>query len=215
MSIAYDINIVAHTAFPVGEKDAEVLLLELSFESGLPEYYQLPLLFVNGEEAKEISDKHPSAVITQLKIGNREGLLCDALYTEDYRNTLLHFMAGGKRFMASGEVVFSSTQELQQFIENNRELHSRVQATSEMHTAIVFNNQYFLKAYRKVDRGMHPDVELTRYFTEAGSTHTTKYLGSIEWRLSGGSFFPWHVGKAGRKPWGWPSLHAGESCQFH
>ena len=185
----HSIHIVAHTAFPVGEKDAEVLLLEVSFESGLPEYYQLPLLFVNGEEARDITDKYPSAIIAQLKISNREGFLCDALYTDEYRRTLLHFMASRKRFMSSGEVVFSATDEVQQFIEHHTELNSRVQATSEMHTAIVFNSQYFLKAYRKVDRGIHPDVELTRYFTQAGSAHTTKYLGSIEWRLSTGSFF--------------------------
>ena len=91
--------------------------------------------------------------------------------------------------MAGGEVAFSAGKEVRNFLENGQELVSRVQATSEMHTAIIFNSKYFLKFYRKVDKGVHPDVELTRYLTDAGYPHTTKYTGSIEWRLSNGSFY--------------------------
>jgi maltose alpha-D-glucosyltransferase/alpha-amylase len=187
----YSTSIVAHTSFPVGNKDAEVLLIEVQFESGLPEYYQLPLLFINGDEARDISDKHPYAIIAQLKFDNSEGLLCDALYTDAYRRTMLEFMATGKSFMAGGEVVFSANEEAQHFINNHRELSSRVHATSEMHTAITFNSQFFLKIYRKVDIGLHPDVELTRYFTNVGFKHTTKYIGDIVWRLEAGLF---HLG---------------------
>jgi maltose alpha-D-glucosyltransferase/alpha-amylase len=41
--------------------------------------------------------------------------------------------------------------------------------------------------YRKVDKGLHPDVELTRFLSDA-SLPTTRYGGVIEWRLGTNSF---------------------------
>lgn len=184
----YSTTIVAHTAIPVGEKDAEILLIEVAFESGLPEYYQLPVLFSNKAEAADLADKNPGAILAELNIGNEEGALCDAAYTTPFQFALLKFMSKEKRFMASGEVVFSSGAEVKQFIEEEKELASRVHLTSEMHTAITFNNKYFLKLYRKVDKGIHPDVEITRYLTESSTGLTTAYTGSIVWHLNAGSF---------------------------
>jgi maltose alpha-D-glucosyltransferase/alpha-amylase len=64
-----------------------------------------------------------------------------------------------------------------------------VHTTSEMHTSVSYDNRFFLKVYRKVDKGLNPDVEITRYLSEEiHYPHTTKYAGGIEWNL-GSSFF--------------------------
>jgi maltose alpha-D-glucosyltransferase/alpha-amylase len=178
----YSTTIIAHTALPVGERDVEILLIEVGFESGLPEYYHLPVAFISDEEGRKLSAAHPSSLLAELKVGSEEGFLCDAIYTSSFQHTLLHFMAAGKRFMAGGEVVFSATEEVQRQWESAAEISSRVHATSEMHTAITYNNRFFLKMYRRVDKGLHPDVELTRFLTGEG-LHTTKYAGAIEWNL--------------------------------
>jgi maltose alpha-D-glucosyltransferase / alpha-amylase len=187
----YSTTVLAHTALPIGNKDVEVLLVEVAFESGLPELYQLPVVFLTHEDSRDISDKHPSAVIAQLQLPGQEGWLCDAIYINSFQQAVLQYMASGKRFMASGEVVFTANEEVANFIKNKAELTSRVQTTSEMHTAITYNSQFFLKMYRKVDKGTHPDVELTRYLTEAAPGLSTKYTGSIEWKLGANSF---HLG---------------------
>ncbi|HEY0041065.1 MAG TPA: maltose alpha-D-glucosyltransferase [Flavisolibacter sp.] len=187
----YSTSIIAHTAIPIEEQDAEILLVEVAFESGLPEYYHLPLIFRHKNDAVDIKDKNPSAIIAELRMADAEGFLCDAVYTTAYQHALLNFMAKEKRFMASGEVVFSSENEVKDFLQNSKELTARIQATSEMHSAILFNNQYFLKIYRKVDKGTHPDVEITRYLTENSKELSTTYSGSIVWNLDANSF---HLG---------------------
>lgn len=187
----YSTSIMAHTSLPVDGKDVEILLIEVTFESGLPEYYHLPVVFCNAEEGKGLSDKHPSAIVARLNTEKEEGYLCDAIYTSNFQHQLLYFMANGKRFMASGEVVFSASEEVRAFLAGNPELSSRVHVTSEMHSAIVFNSRYFLKMYRKVDRGIHPDVEITRYLTEHTQGLTTQYAGSIVWYLGTNEF---HLG---------------------
>jgi len=185
----YATNLLAHTALPLAERDAEVLLIEVTFESGLPEYYQLPLLFNRAAEAKELLDKHPVATVAELTLNGEVGLLCDAVYTKSFQQALLKFMAEGKRFMASGEILFSAAHDVQKFIGSHLEVTSTVQPTSEMHTAITYNNAYFLKVYRRVDKGLHPDVELTRYLSEKVPGLTTKYTGDIVWRLDAGQFY--------------------------
>ncbi len=185
----HNVSILHHTALPVNEKDAQILLLEIAFESGLPEYYQLPLVFVSDEEAKKLQDTCPYAVIAQLKIGEAEGLLCDGIYTAHFQHAVFGFMANQKRFMSGGEVVFHSNEELKQHLESVTAVKARVHTTSEMHTSLTFDNRFFLKFYRKVDKGVHPDVETTRYLSEdIGYPHTTKYVGGIEWRLDNNFF---------------------------
>jgi maltose alpha-D-glucosyltransferase/alpha-amylase len=180
--------IAAHTALPVGEDDAEILLVEATFESGLPEYYSLPLLFQTTAEGKLTSDDYPNAVVAQLSIGGLEGMLCDAVYIARFQQSLLRFMAAGKHFMARGEVAFSGTEAVQKFLTGNAEHILKVRDTSEMHTAITYNNEYFLKIYRRVDKGLHPDVELTRYLAENAPGLTTKYAGGIVWHLAEGAY---------------------------
>jgi len=185
----YSTSVIAHTAIPIDEKDAEILLIEVAFESGLPEYYQLPVLFLDKTEAADIADKNPSSLMAELTMGDVDGFLCDAVYTTGYQLGLLNFMSKEKRFMASGEVVFSSGTDVRSFLENTKEISSRVQMTSEMHTAITFNNQYFLKVYRKVDKGVHPDVEITRYLTKNSADLSTQYAGSIVWQLDANAYY--------------------------
>jgi len=185
----YSTAIVAHTAIPLPGGDAEILLVEVNFESGLPEYYQLPLIYLNNELGREISGRHPSAVLAELKIGEEVGFLGDAVYIDSFQQELLSFMAKGKRFMASGEVTFSAEASVETYLRLQDKLDSRVQATSEMHTAVIFNNQYFLKIYRRVDRGLHPDVELTNYLSVAAPGLTTHYAGNIKWQLQNGTFY--------------------------
>ncbi len=180
-------TITAHTALPVGESDVEVLLIEVQFESGLPEYFQLPVVFISKKEGIKVAAAHPTAIIAQLKIGNEEGVLCDATYTTSFQHALFSFMANAKRFMASGEIVFIANEEVRLHLEDRKEHISKLQATSEMHTAITYNNSFFLKLYRKVDKGIHPDVELTRFLTNS-NVPTTKYAGDFEWRINDGVF---------------------------
>jgi maltose alpha-D-glucosyltransferase/alpha-amylase len=180
----YSITIINKTALPVDSSDAQILLIEVAFESGLPEYYQLSLVFVKGDEAKNVQASFPAAVIAQLKIGEEEGLLCDGVYTTAFQLALFQFMANNKRFMAGGEVAFSAKEELKLHLESCPDVKARVHTTSEMHTSISYDNKFFLKIYRRVDKGLNPDVEITRYLSEEKAyPNTTKYMGDFEWRL--------------------------------
>ncbi len=180
-------TIVEHTGLPVEGGDVEILLIEVVFESGLPEYYQLPVAFVTKEEVKKLSGATSTTVIAALKINNEEGFLVDATYTTSFERALFKFLANNKRFMSGGEVLFSANEQVLKHYQTTGNLTTRASVTSEMHTAIAYDNQYFLKLYRKVDKGAHPDVEITRFLTKA-NVHISKYSGTIEWHLNNSTY---------------------------
>jgi maltose alpha-D-glucosyltransferase/alpha-amylase len=185
----YSTTIMAHTALPVDEQDAQILLIEVGFESGLPEHYQLPLMFVRGDEARQIQNTCPAAVVAQLKVGDEEGLLCDAIYTTAYQQAIFRLMAGNKHFMSGGEVAFMSKEQMKAYLDSCTDIKVKVKTTSEMHTAVTFDNKFFLKLYRRLDKGVHPDVEITRYLSEeAQYPFTTRFAGLMEWQLKEGFF---------------------------
>lgn len=177
-------SIIHHTDIPVEDKHAAITVIEITFESGLPELYQLPLIFIKEEEGKKIIQEHPYAMIAHLQTGNNKGYLLDAAYAPSFQRTVLQLMIRNKRFMDNGEIVFSSIESMQEV----GNIHSRVQGTTKTYTAISFEDRYFLKIYRKVDKGLHPDIEITKYLSNKQPGLTTTYSGSIEWNLAGYSF---------------------------
>jgi maltose alpha-D-glucosyltransferase/alpha-amylase len=48
---------------------------------------------------------------------------------------------------------------------------------------MLFENKFFLKLYRKLEDGVNPDVEITRFLTEKrGFAHVPAFAGAIEYR---------------------------------
>ena len=185
----YSTTVTAKTALPVDAQDAQILLVEVAFESGLPEYYQLPLVFIKGDQAKELQTTYPAAAIAQLKVDGEEGLLADGAYCTAFQLSVFQFMANNKRFMSGGEVVFRAKEKLRTYLEENAEIKARVHESGRSHTAISYNNRYFLKLYRRIDKGINPDVEITRYLSEeVQAPHTPRYAGSVDWQLGTGFF---------------------------
>ena len=48
---------------------------------------------------------------------------------------------------------------------------------------MLFENKFFLKLYRKLEDGVNPDVEVTRFLTERRAfPHVPAFAGAIEYR---------------------------------
>ena len=44
--------------------------------------------------------------------------------------------------------------------------NSHVLGLEQSNSSMLFDNKFFLKLYRKIEDGMNPDVEITRFLTE-------------------------------------------------
>ena len=162
---------------------ARLCFLNVSFTEGLPETYVLPLQILPAEALEARRSAAPTSPVAMLDDGRA---LCDASADEGFQRALLQLvtsraaLSDGNR----GSLIGSSSDAARQVLETLADdLHSRALGVEQSNTSIVYNNQYFLKLYRKVEEGENPDIELTRFLTEkAGFASVPPYAGQVEYR---------------------------------
>lgn len=167
-----------------GDSEAFIFLVEVTYTSGLPDIYQLPVMLASARVAAGIRDAHPQAVICKVHSESGNGVLFDALYSAKYRKALISYMAHQHvQHVDSGdEIHFVSAKKLRQFARNRQKISSKVLSAEQSNSSITYEKEFFLKIYRKVDRSINPDLEITRFLTEKTDfTHMPAYAGAIRW----------------------------------
>jgi maltose alpha-D-glucosyltransferase / alpha-amylase len=171
---------------PVGRDGIHTLLLILSVEyaEGLPEIYSLPVTFISGEEEiNRIITETPNAAIAKVKIGTAEGLLYDAVYSNEFRMTLISMLRKKTKFRsARGELSAYPGKEFGKFLRTNGSpLSSDVLKADQSNSAILYDQNLFLKFYRHLDEGLNPDLEIGKFLTERRAfPNVPPFFGSIE-----------------------------------
>lgn len=181
------LRILDSASVPLADSEALLLLLEVSYQSGLPEIYHLPLGMAVDEPAADLRENCPQAVIARLRVGDESALLVDALYLPAFRQALLRRMATNKHIIRKdGTIHFSGSQAVRKFVreqEDFEKARSRVLSAEQSNTSVVYNNSFFLKMYRKVDQAINPDQEIIHFLSKhAGFQHIPAFSGSIQWK---------------------------------
>jgi maltose alpha-D-glucosyltransferase/alpha-amylase len=74
--------------------------------------------------------------------------------------------------------------ELKQYLQEHEAPRSKMHQGTQLNTSVTFDNKVFLKVYRKVDPGVNPDAEISRYLSDdAGFKNTPPFLGVLEWKM--------------------------------
>jgi maltose alpha-D-glucosyltransferase / alpha-amylase len=183
----YNMTINESVEMPHNGCSIVFLFVEVAYESGLPETYQLAITNISQETARLLSEDCPEALIAAVKVNGEEGILCDAFYLRGVQTMLFKKMAGEEKIEASeGQIVFTETPDLKEFAKEHH-IHPKMHTGNEHNTSITYNNRYFLKLYRKVEAFVNPDVELTRLLYEKGFLYTPGFTGTIEWQRGKGN----------------------------
>lgn len=179
----YRVTITRKATVPLSKSNAYLLLAEVTYQSDLPETYQVGISFVTGDNAAKLAHNCPNAVMAHVIVGEDKGLLCDALYTHEVQQLLFHHIASEEQVtVEKGRLQFLCTPTIENYVHDALEIKSKIHASTEANTSINYDSRYLLKVYRKVDQGAHPDLELTRYLTEkAQFEYVPPYMGGIVW----------------------------------
>lgn len=181
------LKVISHGAIPLSSDPALLLLIEVSYESGLPEIYQLPLAHANESEAAELLENYPKSVLARLTLDNEDGVLYDALYGHALQEQLISRMAINQNLpqRKNGSIVFTGSRSLKKHLKGSDRVRSKILSAEQSNTSIIYDNAYFLKLYRKVDRTVNPDLEIVRFITQKTRFKNIPALaGSIEWRFA-------------------------------
>ena len=100
-------------------------------------------------------------------------VLYDAAHDSELTHVLMQMLAGGEEENGLRCHHLPGT-------ELETDLTSIVMGAEQSNTSIVFGDLYILKLFRKVAKGLNPDLEITRALTEAGSTAVVPPLAWLE-----------------------------------
>jgi maltose alpha-D-glucosyltransferase/alpha-amylase len=181
------IRIINHVSMPANDTHIVFMMTEVTYQSGLPEIYQLPVAFGRDQFAFKVKEYCPQAVLSRLKVGVEEGVLYDAIYGLDLQDAIIHHMAENKTIaVASSELKFKGNDKVQKHVLAHEKIKPKVLSAEQSNTSIIYDNCFFLKLYRKVDKAINPELEISHYLTEhANFPNIPAYSGSIEWKFEG------------------------------
>ena len=159
-------------------------LVEVDFETGIPETYQLPLAMTFGDLGEDLRRVAPVAGIASIVSNGASGLLHDGVYDDQLCARLLslieqsasvemrHGRIRGIRGAAFDEISGGPS----------ARLAVRRGSAEQSNTSIVFGDRFILKLFRRLESGVNPDCEIGRYLTEkAKFSGVAPFAGSIEY----------------------------------
>ncbi|MGD9201411.1 MAG: maltose alpha-D-glucosyltransferase [Chitinispirillia bacterium] len=159
------------------------LILGVSYTIGNTETYLLPLSFVFTKEDNRIAQEFPESIICRLLINEEEGLLYDGACNQQVHQILFETMAKRKRFKCRDyTIVGKAGKEFKKLYGKNAELlSSTIFRVEQSNTSIVLGDLFFMKIFRRLDTGINPDIEISRYLTEKGKfKNIPAFAGCIE-----------------------------------
>jgi len=174
-------GIKIYQIIPIPLKDhfAYILLVKVRYPDGPTEIYTIPCVYYHGPEAA-MQELPSDAIIARVETSHSTGYMADGIYDEGFRNSLYRIISkssliSGKHYPLKAE---AGALLLKEGIEKLPE--SRVLKADQSNSALVFNDLYFMKLFRKVEYARNPDEEIIRFLTnESEFNHIPRFAGSI------------------------------------
>lgn len=166
-------------ALPI-EQPAVLALACARYTTGRDELYLLPLI---ADRAAQPSGVHtpPAAALND---GGATWYLHDAFQFEAFQRWLLRLLIDADELrLQAGRIVGQPERALRESPPPLDQI--RLVTAEQSNTSIIYDQQAILKCFRRVVAGLNPDVEVSRFLSRVGFTHTPAMLGSLSYVADG------------------------------
>jgi maltose alpha-D-glucosyltransferase/alpha-amylase len=160
-------------------------IIEVDYVQRLPEFYFLPMCFVSSDNIFDKVEYIAQSVISRAEFQGKAGFIMDSSYHSTFRDFLFTSMDRKTRIKDDGGVLEFNSSVYTKL--NAEKVESKVLKADQSNTAIIYNDQFFFKFYRKIENEINPDLEIVRFLSENTSfRNAPKYAGSIEYKDTNG-----------------------------
>ena len=174
---------------PHGDTPGSVALafIEVTYATGEPEIYLLPLKIMLGDEAEALRESAPTAIIGALLSPSGTGVLADALYGNEAASALLAIIErAGEISMQKGVLRGTPSNIYSELRGDAGQLPPRRSSAEQSNTSIFFGDRLIMKLFRRQQFGDNPDVEIGRFLTEETAfRNIAPFGGSVEYTAPG------------------------------
>jgi maltose alpha-D-glucosyltransferase/alpha-amylase len=143
-------------------------LVEVRFDSGMSDTYQLPLAMAFGEAGEELHRVAPNEGIAAIVSKGVSGLLHDGVFDDKACAELFSLIENARKIAANhGQILGVRGKAFQEILGLTKApLQVRRGSAEQSNTSILFGDAFILKLFRRLEAGVNPDCEIGRYLTE-------------------------------------------------
>jgi maltose alpha-D-glucosyltransferase/alpha-amylase len=184
------LRLVETVLVAIDSSAAVLAFIEVSYSEGSTETYLLPLHFLALDAGGEaISKGFPWAVVCAIKVDDKQGVLYDGLFNAEFRQFLFAAITRRKRARTEAGGLQGRTAAGFAALLGGKALPlaSQVGKSEQSNSAVIFDNTFFLKLYRRLEEGVHPEPEIGRFLAEKTDFGQVAPLaGVLEYKRAGG-----------------------------
>jgi maltose alpha-D-glucosyltransferase/alpha-amylase len=148
-----------------------------------PERYFVPLALADDSDTT-FCDLDPFT-LARVRTGPKLRSLVDASVLPGFCRALLTAMSAQQTVDAKeGQLCFRATSMLQ--ADDLEEAPLRLLGVEQSNTSVRYGDWVIIKLYRRLDAGVHPEVEMQEFLTRAGFEGIAPMLGTLIWNEEGG-----------------------------
>jgi maltose alpha-D-glucosyltransferase/alpha-amylase len=156
--------------------------VRVDLSNGDSQIYSLPLAIDERE-----NDALVPCSLARVRRGPRVGLLYDAGASPEFALAVLSAMEKGANFSTrdGGRVNFEKTSAFEAALADlgdptEGDNMPRRYHGEQSNSSIIFGGKMMLKLYRRLQPGVHPELEVGRFLTDVGYKNTPALLGGVE-----------------------------------
>ena len=177
-----NLRVVEQSSISEDADSAQLWFLEVNYLDAPAETYVLPVEIASGDAARAISQAAPHAVIARFQ-GSEESILFDAIWDLKCRSRLFDTILRRQTMKGRAGELVGVTAKAFEADQSTNPGNSQVLGLEQSNSSMLFDNKFFLKLYRKIEDGVNPDVEITRFLTEHTKfPNVPAFIGAIEYR---------------------------------
>ena len=180
-----NLKVIEQLAFSPDADGARLWFAEINYldtPTAPTETYTIPVKIAKGEIAHYIKQNAPHAIVAHF--GGRNGaVLCDAIWDATFRSELFDAIVRRRTLRAQGGQFIGLTASGLESQDFDVPANSHVLSAEQSNSSMLFDDKFFLKLYRKLENGVNPDVEITRFLTEQTDfPNVPAFVGALEYR---------------------------------
>ncbi|MDH3562545.1 MAG: maltose alpha-D-glucosyltransferase, partial [Gammaproteobacteria bacterium] len=181
--------LIEHVVWEMDSNSWFISLYRIEGGAGDQSIYFLPLSLVWEHEPEERQRGLLPASLARVRQQARIGIMGDALADEMFCRAMVEAIGTGRELAGTaGTIRFVPTKAFRELAGDDiNELTVRPSAAQGSNTAIVIGNRLFLKAFRRLQSGESPEVEVGRFLTEVAQfPNIVPVAGAVEYVASDG-----------------------------
>jgi maltose alpha-D-glucosyltransferase/alpha-amylase len=161
------------------EDAGSLAFVHIDYADGEPETYVVPLGIMRARRASEQEAANAPAVIARLGDGK---LLYEPLADTKFGAALLDTIARRRALKTDTAAVSGTPTRTYRALRGTGDLPIQILKTEQSNTALLFADRFFMKLFRRLEAGINPELEMTRFLNEETSFRGTPQLaGSIQY----------------------------------